>query len=152
MCPLDSTIGVVSALHLELAMMRRDVQSWRSVIGGNIRWSGVSPNTNLIRPWLDLHQNSPPIQLPSPNHHSYHYYHQPKPHDIHCCTYRAPQALHTFHVALLSSEFRWRCQVQSCARCWLQLVGCAALLIDVSNFGGPDSVGESGVKLRRSLR
>ena len=53
---------------------------------------------------------------------------------------------------LLSSEFGRRCQVQSCARHWLQLVGCAALLLDASNFGGPDGVGESGVELRRSLR
>jgi len=31
-------------------------------------------------------------------------------------------------------------------------VGCAALLVDASNFGGPDGVGESGVEPRRSLR
>ena len=53
---------------------------------------------------------------------------------------------------LLSSEFRRRCWVQSCERRWLQLVGCAALLLDASNFGGPDGVGESGVEPRRSLR
>jgi len=44
------------------------------------------------------------------------------------------------------------CQVQSHARRWLQLVGCTALLMDASNFGGPDGVGESGVKPRRSLK
>jgi len=53
---------------------------------------------------------------------------------------------------LLSSEFGQRCQVQSRARCWLQLVGCATLLMDASNFGGPDGVRESGVEPRRSLR
>jgi len=53
---------------------------------------------------------------------------------------------------LLSSEFGWRCRVRSRARCWLQLVGCAALLLDASNFGGLDGVGESGIELRRSLR
>ena len=57
-----------------------------------------------------------------------------------------------FWSSLLSSEFRRRCRVQSRARCWLQLVGCAALLMDASNFRGPDGVGESGVKPRRSLR
>ena len=60
------------------------------------------------------------------------------------------------HVALswklLSSEFGWRCWVQSRARRWLQLVGCAALLLDASNFGGPDGVGVSGIEPRRSLR
>ena len=55
-------------------------------------------------------------------------------------------------VKLLSSEFRWRCRVRSRARRWLQLVGWAALLMDASNFGGPDGVGESGVEPRRSLR
>jgi len=53
---------------------------------------------------------------------------------------------------VLSSEFGRRCRVQSRARRWLQLVGCAALLMDASNFGGPDGVGESGIELRRSLR
>jgi len=53
---------------------------------------------------------------------------------------------------LLSSEFRRRCRVQSRARRWLQLVGCAALLLDASNFGGLDGVGESGIEPRRSLR
>ena len=53
---------------------------------------------------------------------------------------------------MLSSEFRQRCRVQSRARHWLQLVGCAALLMDALNFGGPDGVGESGVEPRRSLR
>jgi len=52
----------------------------------------------------------------------------------------------------LSSEFGQRCRVQSRARRWLQLVGCAALLMDALNLGGLDGVGESGVKLRRSLR
>jgi len=46
---------------------------------------------------------------------------------------------------MLSSEFRRRCRVRSHARCWLQLVGCAALLMDASIFGDPDGVGESGV-------
>jgi len=55
-------------------------------------------------------------------------------------------------MLVLSSEFGQRCRVQGRARHWLQLVGCAALLMDASNFGGPDGVGESGVKLRRSLR
>jgi len=54
--------------------------------------------------------------------------------------------------SLLSSEFGRRCQVCSRARHWLQLVGCTALLMDASNFGGPDGVGESRVKPRRSLR
>jgi len=53
---------------------------------------------------------------------------------------------------MLSSEFGRRCHVRSCARRWLQLVGCATLLIDASNFGGLDGVGESRVELRRSLR
>jgi len=53
---------------------------------------------------------------------------------------------------LLSSDFRRRRRVRSCARRWLQLVGCTALLMDASNFGGPDGVRESGVKPRRSLR
>ena len=53
---------------------------------------------------------------------------------------------------LLSSEFGQRCRVRSRARRWLQLVGCAALLLDASNFGGPDGVEESGVEPRRSLR
>jgi len=55
-------------------------------------------------------------------------------------------------VWLLSSEFGQRRRVRSRARRWLQLVGCAAPLMDASNFGGPDGVGESGVKPRRSLR
>jgi len=45
-----------------------------------------------------------------------------------------------------------RCRVRSRVRRWLQLVGCTALLLDASNFGGPDGVGESGVEPRRSLR
>ena len=53
---------------------------------------------------------------------------------------------------LLSLEFGRRCRVWSRARRWLQLVGCAALLLDASNFGGPDGVGESGIEPRRSLR
>jgi len=53
---------------------------------------------------------------------------------------------------MLSSEFGRRCRVRSRARRWLQLVGCAALLLDASNFGGPDGVGEYGVEPRRSLR
>jgi len=57
-----------------------------------------------------------------------------------------------FLFLLLSSEFGRRCWVRSRARRWLQLVGCAALLLDASNFGGPDGVGESGIKPRRSLR
>jgi len=55
-------------------------------------------------------------------------------------------------VVVLSSEFGRRCQVQSRARHWLQLVGCTALLMDALNFRGPDGVGESGVEPRRSLR
>jgi len=50
---------------------------------------------------------------------------------------------------MLSSEFGRRCQVRSRARRWLQLVGCAALLMDASNFGGPDGVGESRVCYER---
>jgi len=53
---------------------------------------------------------------------------------------------------MLSLEFGRRCQVRSRARRWLQLVGCAALLMDSSNFGGLDGVGESRVEPRRSLR
>jgi len=53
---------------------------------------------------------------------------------------------------VLSLEFGRRCRVQSRVRRWLQLVGCAALFLDASNFGGPDGVGESGIELRRSLR
>jgi len=60
------------------------------------------PPANLVRPLLDLHYNSPLILLPSPNHHSYHCYHQPKPHDTHCSTPRASQSLHMFHVSCLS--------------------------------------------------
>jgi len=44
------------------------------------------------------------------------------------------------------------CRVRSRVRRWLQLVGCAALLMDALNFGDPDGVGESRVELRRSLR
>jgi len=40
---------------------------------------------------------------------------------------------------------------KSC-RHWLQLIGCAALLMVASNFGGMDGVGESGVRLRRTLK
>jgi len=54
--------------------------------------------------------------------------------------------------SLLSSEFGRRCRVRSRARHWLQLVGCAALLLDASNFGGPDGVGVSRIEPRRSLR
>ena len=57
-----------------------------------------------------------------------------------------------FRYGLLSSEFGRRRRVRSRARHWLQLVGCAALFLDASNFGGPDGVGESGVEPRRSLR
>jgi len=57
-----------------------------------------------------------------------------------------------YTLNLLSSEFGRRRRVRSHARCWLQLVGCAALLLDASNFRGPDGVGESGVEPRRSLR
>jgi len=57
-----------------------------------------------------------------------------------------------FLMVVLSSEFGRRCRVRSHARRWLQLVGCAALLLDASDFGGPDGVGESGVEPRRSLR
>ena len=53
---------------------------------------------------------------------------------------------------MLSSEFGWRYRVRSRARRWLQLVGCATLLMDALNFGGPDEVGESGVEPRRSVR
>ena len=34
----------------------------------------------------------------------------------------------------VKSDFGWRCWVQICVRCWLQLVGCTALLMDASNF------------------
>jgi len=57
-----------------------------------------------------------------------------------------------YNDILLSSEFGQRCRVWSHAKHWLQLVGCAALLLDASNFGGPDGVGESGIEPRRSLR
>jgi len=70
--------------------------------------------------------------------------------------FRLPQGLVRIWVSiiwhLLSSEFGRRCRVRSRARCWLQLVGCAALLLDASNFGVPDGVGESGVEPRISLR
>ena len=56
------------------------------------------------------------------------------------------------HLWLLSSEFRRRYRVRSRGRRWLQLVGCTTLLMDASNFGGPDGVGESGVEPRGSLR
>ena len=55
-------------------------------------------------------------------------------------------------MMVLSLEFGQRCRVQSHARRWLQLVGCATLLMVASNFGGSDGVGESRVELRRSLR
>jgi len=45
-----------------------------------------------------------------------------------------------------------RCWVQSRARCWLQLMGCTTLLMVALNFGVLDRVGESRVRLRRSLR
>jgi len=65
----------------------------------------------------------------------------------------ATKDIHTARdVLVLSSEFGRSCRVRSRARRWLQLVGCAALLLDASNFGGPDGVGESGVEPRRSLR
>ena len=62
------------------------------------------------------------------------------------------QTLGQFFELLLSSEFGQRCRVRSRVRRWLQLVGCAALLLDASNFGGPDGVGGSGIEPRRSLR
>jgi len=66
---------------------------------------------------------------------------------------RLNQEIVSLQLALvLSSEFGQRHRVRSHARRWLQLVGCAALLLDASNFGGPDGVGESGVEPRRSLR
>jgi len=49
--------------------------------------------------------------------------------------------------SFLESYGTAQCSVPTC-----QLVGCAALLMDALNFGGPDGVGESGVKPRRSLR
>jgi len=64
----------------------------------------------------------------------------------------APAMICRWCGLLLSSEFGRRCRVRSRARHWLQLVSCAALLLDALNFGGPDGVGESGVELRRSLR
>jgi len=91
MCPLDSAIGAVSALCLELAMMRRNVQRWQSVIRRNIGQSRTSPNTHLDS-W---HASSLSRRLTS----------------------FVPGG-----AKVLSSEFRWRCQVQSCARHWLQLV------------------------------
>jgi len=65
---------------------------------------------------------------------------------------RSHMAWNTVFGELLSSEFGRRCRVRSRARRWLQLVGCAALLLDASNFGGLDGVGESGIEPRRSLR
>jgi len=53
---------------------------------------------------------------------------------------------------LVKLKFGRRCRVRSRARRWLQLVGCVALLLDASNFGGPDGVGVSGIEPRRSLR
>jgi len=44
MWPSDSNIGAMSVLRLELATMRRDVQSWRSIVGGNVGQSIASPN------------------------------------------------------------------------------------------------------------
>jgi len=41
----DSDIGAMSVLRLELAMMKRDVWSWRSIVGGNVRQSRASPNS-----------------------------------------------------------------------------------------------------------
>ena len=56
------------------------------------------------------------------------------------------------NLRLLSLEFGQRCWVRSCVRHWLQLIGCATLLMVASNFGGLDRVGESRVGPRRSLR
>ena len=75
-------------------------------------------------------------------------YMQSLPRQIHCHR----RTNHETYGQLLSSDFRQRCRVWSRARRWLQLVGCAALLMDASNFGGPDRVGESRVEPRRSLR
>jgi len=61
MWPSDSNIGAVSVLHLELVTMRRDVQRWQRNIGGNVGWSGVSPNTlepprqNQLAAWRTNH-------------------------------------------------------------------------------------------------
>jgi len=63
MWPSDSDIRAMSVLHLELAMMRRDVQRWWRNIGGNIGWSGVSPNIARLRT-RHLHLNSELNTLP----------------------------------------------------------------------------------------
>jgi len=54
----DSTIRAVSALRLELAMMRRNVWRWQSIVGGNIRQSGMSPN-NHHHPFTTAHSPLP---------------------------------------------------------------------------------------------
>ena len=66
MCLSDSTIGAASALRLELATMRRDVQRWWSVIGGNVRQSGASPNT---RGWWNMENLYSPFFFQSPAWH-----------------------------------------------------------------------------------
>jgi len=43
-CVCQTPLPEPSALHLELATMRRNVQRWRSIIGRNIRQSGTSSN------------------------------------------------------------------------------------------------------------
>jgi len=55
------------------------------------------------------------------------------------CHFAFQTLKNAFITALLSSKFGQRCWVQSHARHWLKLVGCAALLMDASNFGGPES-------------
>jgi len=43
MCPSDSAIGAVSALHLELVMMRRNVERQQSIVG----WDGAFIGINI---------------------------------------------------------------------------------------------------------
>ena len=43
MCPSDSAIRAMSVLHLELVMMRRNVQRRWSIV----RWDGVTIGRNI---------------------------------------------------------------------------------------------------------
>jgi len=50
MCLSDSTVGAVSVLHLELTMMRRNVQRQQSIV----EWDGVFIGRNIGRSGTSL--------------------------------------------------------------------------------------------------
>jgi len=98
-----------SALHTAQMSwsMLGHVLSERTIIGWLQWWPphplfSINPYHQSCQTFIGPLLEFTPIPLPSKNHHSYHWYHQPKPHNIHCSIPRAPQAPHSFHVACLS--------------------------------------------------